>query len=143
MDFTSLIFQGRLTDDPVLRTASNGTVLCKFDVASNRRINKDEERTTYIPVTVFGKQAPICAEFLTKGREVHVTGEFETDSYTDNDGIKRKGFGCIARDVRFGRGGTRQDQDQETETAKETNFDSLDKDTKARALEMLRASRGR
>lgn len=138
MDFTQLTFQGRLTDDPELRTTGNGVVLCKFDVACNRRVGKEEEKTTYIPVTVFGKQATICAEFLSKGREVHVTGEFETDSYTDKDGINRKGFGCIARDVRFGRGGTRQN----TEASEDTNFNSLDEKTKAKAVAALRSTRG-
>lgn len=118
MDFAQIIFQGRLTDDPDLRTAKNGTSICKFFVATNRKIGKDNERTTYIPTTVFGKQAVICAEYLSKGREVHITGNFETDKYTDKEGNKRTGFGCIARDVVFGRGGTRKgEEEEEVETS--------------------------
>ncbi len=113
-DFTLLTFSGRLTDDPELRTTSNGNSVCKFSVASNKRIGKDEERTNYIPVTVFGKQAELCAKYLTKGRQVHVIGEFETDKYTDKEGIVRKGFGCIVGEsgrVNFGSGGTKVEDD--------------------------------
>lgn len=133
MDFAQLIFQGRLTGDPELKETPSGTPICKFTVACNRRINKNEERTAFIPTTVFGKDATLCAEYLSRGREVHVTGNFETDTYEDSKGITRKGFGCVARDVRFGRGGKRQEE----ETSEE-DFDNLDPETKAKALAHLR-----
>lgn len=111
-DFTLLTFSGRLTEDPELITASNGNPICKFRVAVNKKIGKDEERTSYIPVTVFGKKAELCAQYLSKGRGVRVVGEFETDEYTDKDGNKRKGFGCVVGMegvVQFGSGGTKND----------------------------------
>jgi single-strand DNA-binding protein len=137
MDFAQLTYQGRLTDDPELRETKSGTPVCKFTVACNRRVGKDEERTSFIPTTVFGGNAAICAEYLSKGREVHVTGHFETDTYTDKKGITRKGFNCIARAVDFGRGGKRQE-----EAAKEEEFDNLDAETKAKAVAYLRRETG-
>jgi len=119
MDFTLLSFEGRLTDDPELRQSEANTSLCKFTVACNKRIGKDgEERTTFIPTTVFGRQAENCAQYLKKGRTVRVVGEFETDTYTDRDGNKRKGFGCIVLQgggtVEFGSGGQRSEEDGES-----------------------------
>lgn len=115
MDYTLLTFSGRLTDDPQLRK-SGDTSICKFTVACNKRLTNGDERTSFIPTTVFGKQAEICNEYLSKGREVRVVGELETDSYVDSEGVKRKGFGCIVGvtgSVDFGSGGRKTD-DKET-----------------------------
>ena len=136
MDFAQLTYQGRLTQDPELLETGNGTPLCKFTVACNRRIGKDDERTAFIPTTVFGRDATICAEYLSQGREVHVTGHFETDTYEDSQGITRKGFGCIARDVVFGRGGKRQ---KEADTA-ESEEDTYTR-AKARAASRLQSTK--
>jgi single-strand DNA-binding protein len=114
IQFTSFQFIGRLTSDPELINTANGNHICKFRVATNKRIGKDEERTSFIPVVVFGRQAEICAEYLSKGREVFVTGEFETDEYTDKDGNKRTGFSCVVGShgtVQFGSGGSKGDDE--------------------------------
>lgn len=105
INFAQITVQGRLTDDPEMVSTKTGTTMCKFRVAVNRRINKDNEKTSFIPVTVFGKEAVNCGEYLTKGRSVMVSGEFETDQYTDRDGNNRTGFGVIAQKVIFGSGG--------------------------------------
>jgi single-strand DNA-binding protein len=88
-----------------------GTTMCKFRVAVNRKISKDNEKSSFLPVVVFGKDAVNCGEFLTKGRFVMVSGNFETDSYVDKEGNKRTGFDVIAREVIFGSGGQRSDDD--------------------------------
>ncbi len=116
MDYTLLSYSGRLTDDPQIRVSEGGMSICKFTVACNKRMGDGEEKTSYIPTTVFGRQAENCHEYLSKGREVRVVGELETDSYTDKEGIKRKGFSCIVGldgRVDFGSGG----QKRETEDA--------------------------
>lgn len=110
IDFAQITFQGRLTEDPEMRTLDGGRSMCKFRVAVNRRVpGSDSEKTSFIPVTVFGKDAVNCGQFLSKGKGVHVTGEFETDNYTDKDGNKRTGFGCVARHVIFGYGGRKEE----------------------------------
>ncbi len=120
-DFSLLTFSGRLTDDPELRNSSAGNPICKFTVAVNKRLGKGEERTSFIPVTVFGKQAELCAKYLSKGRGVHVVGELETDKYTDKEGVNRKSFACVVGEqggrVNFGSGGSKpeaHDEDEET-----------------------------
>lgn len=108
MDFTLLTIQGRLTEDPTLPRSESGTPICKFTVACNKRIGKDKEKTSFIPTTVFGRQAELCYEYLSKGREVRVVGEIETDSYTDKEGITRKAFALVVWNsgtVEFGSGG--------------------------------------
>jgi len=137
--FANISFQGRLTDDPDVRTLDNGNTVCRFTVAVNRRLPNGEEKTAFIPTTVFGRQGQVCGEYLSKGREVYVTGEFETDKYTDKNGVARTGFGCVARDVIFGSGGTREEDEDS-----EPNYREAPEEPKRQsARDYVRGGRGR
>ena len=148
IDFAQLTLQGRLTDDPESGTSSGGNTYCRFRVACNKRLGKDKEKTSFIPVTVFGTDAVNCSKFLTKGRAVHVTGDFETDKYEDREGNKRTGFGVVAKSVIFGPGGRdNADEDEERGTSGSyrdnhgSNSDS--RNSNDRGGEYIRKGRGR
>jgi single-strand DNA-binding protein len=111
MDFAQITVVGRLTADPEVSTTKGGTTVCRFRMAVNRRTGRESERTSFIPISVFGQEAVNCGEYLTKGRSATVMGIFETDEYTDKDGNRRTGFSVIADRVIFGSGGTREDSD--------------------------------
>lgn len=143
MDFAHITLSGRLTDDPSLSTIKDGKHCCKFTVASNhRKRSSKDEKTSFIPITVFGRDAVTCGEYLSKGREVFVSGRFETSKYTDQKGVKRTGFDVIAQDVTFGRGGRKNNE--ETEETKNSSFDDLDQPTKEKMyLEYTAANKRR
>jgi len=88
----------RLTRDPELRDAS-GTPVVGMRVAWNTR-RKSEEKSNFISVTAFGKTAELCAQYLTKGREVAIDGRLELDEW-ESDGQKRSEHKIIADNVRF------------------------------------------
>ena len=141
IEFATMLFQGRLTSDPEVRTLDSGTTMCKFDVAVNKRIGKGKEKTSYIPVTVFGKEAVNCGEYLSQGRSVHIMGDFETDKYETQEGQKRTGFGVIAQRVIFGSGGTKNaDTDTKKTEMSSTEFAGLDSEQKRKIQEYLRNS---
>lgn len=138
VDFTTAQICGRLTDDPETSDGPGGMKITKFTVASNHRIGK-QERTSFIPITVFGKEAELCAQYLSKGRVAFVlVGRIDTDSYTDRNGVKRKGFSFIANNVIFGPGGTKSD----TEEKEEIDLSSLDPKTHAKVVSMLKQAKG-
>ena len=91
---------GRLTRDPELRYTANNFPVCTFSVAIDRR-GKEEKKTNYIPVKVLGKTAENCGKYLAKGRLVGVSGQIETDSYTDKEGNKRSTWNVLASGVEF------------------------------------------
>lgn len=91
---------GRLTKDPELRYTANNFPVCTFSVAIDRR-GKEEKKTNYIPVKVLGKAAENCGKYLAKGRLVGVSGQIETDSYTDKEGNKRSTWSVLASAVEF------------------------------------------
>ncbi len=81
---------GRLTRDPEMRVLQSGTATTRFTVAVDRALSKEKKQEAQtkgsptadvVPVTVWGKQAESCAEYLAKGRMVAVSGRITTGSY--------------------------------------------------------------
>ena len=98
-----VVLIGRLTRDPELRFTSAGLAVTKFSLAVDRnRTNKEGQRETdFINITVFGKQAESCAEYLSKGKLAAVDGRLQIGQYEDKDGQKRSSTDVIAENVRF------------------------------------------
>lgn len=106
MSFNSITLVGNLGRDPELRYSAQGTPICQFTMATNDRIQKNGEwvkHTTWFRVTVFGKQAESCSQYLQKGRQVYVQGRMRTEEYVDRNGDKRFSNEVIAdsRGVQF------------------------------------------
>ena len=103
------IILGRLGRDPELRYMQSGQPVCKLNIATSRKYtnknNEMVEETEWHRVSVWGKQAEHCNNFLTKGREVYVEGRLRTSSY-DKDGQKHYTTEIVADTVQFlgGRG---------------------------------------
>ena len=85
---------GRLTRNPEMRVLQNGTATTRFTLAVDRALSKDKKQEAegkgqptadFVPVTVWGKQAESCADYLAKGRMVAVQGRITTGSY-EKDG---------------------------------------------------------
>jgi single-strand DNA-binding protein len=82
-----VVILGRLTKDPDLRFTASNTAVSRFTVAVNRQFKKDE--TDFINCVAFGKIAETISQYLTKGRQIAVTGSIRTGSYDATDGTKR------------------------------------------------------
>lgn len=79
---------GRLTKDPELNfAAGTGIAVTRFTLAVTRPFKKDE--TDFINCIAFNKRAEAIAQYLTKGRQLAVTGSIRTGSYDAKDGTKR------------------------------------------------------
>jgi single-strand DNA-binding protein len=113
-----VIVVGRLTRDPELRYAPNGTAVTKFTVACDRY----GDGADFIPVTVFKKTAEACANNLNKGRLVGIEGRWQTGSYETNEGKKVYTNDLIADNVRFLDSGNRQDNRQAGTTSEGDPF---------------------
>ena len=98
----SVILIGNLARDPELRysTGMNQTAICRFTVAVNDGYG-DKQRTSFIPIVVFGKSAENCDRYLSKGRKVAVNGRIQTGSYTNKEGNKVYTTEVIANNVEF------------------------------------------
>ncbi|MDD3819241.1 MAG: single-stranded DNA-binding protein [Actinomycetota bacterium] len=95
---------GNLTRDPELRFTPNGTAVASFGLAVNRNIqNKTsgewETQVDFFNVTTWFKLAENCAESLSKGDRVLVSGRLSQDSWEGKDGQKRSTIRIIANVV--------------------------------------------
>ena len=95
-----VVLLGRLTKDPELKyAAGSGTAVCRFTVAINRQFKKDE--TDFINCVAFGKTGETITQYLTKGRQIAVTGSIRTGSYDAQDGTKRYTTDVIVETFEF------------------------------------------
>ena len=106
MNINRVVLTGNLTRDPELRSTGGGLSVCKLRVAVNTRRKNSEtgnwdEKPNYFSVTVFGRQADSCGQYLRKGRPIAIDGRLEWSEYTNNEGQKRESVDIIADSVQF------------------------------------------
>jgi single-strand DNA-binding protein len=103
--FNKIMIVGYLGRDPELRYTPQGTPVCDFSIAtSERRKDKSgelQEVTTWFRVSLFGRQAELASQYLTKGRQVYVEGQLSQREWTDKDGGTRTTLEVRGSDVQF------------------------------------------
>jgi single-strand DNA-binding protein len=93
--FNKVILLGNLTRDPQVRYTPSGTAVTDIGLAVNRtwfdkQSNSRREETTFVDVTLWGRQAEVAGEYLAKGRQVLIEGRLQLDSWDDKEtGQKR------------------------------------------------------
>lgn len=71
MNYQKLIVVGNVTRDAERKTSKKGDVdYTTFSVA----VNDSKDRTTYFPITLFGRMSETLTEYITKGRQILVEG---------------------------------------------------------------------
>lgn len=102
--FNKIILIGNLTRDPEVRYTPQGTSVCNFGIAVNRKYKQGDElkeEVTFINVVVFGKQADTCGQYLNKGSSVLVEGRLQERRWETDEGQKRSKYEVVAQTVRF------------------------------------------
>lgn len=112
-DYNRSSIGGRLTRDAELRTVGEkGTSVAEFSVASNRKYGQTEE-TTFLDCTLWGKQAEVLAQYLTKGKHVIVSGRLKQESW-GQEGQRRSKHVLVVDEVVFSPS-TRQETSNDNE----------------------------
>ena len=93
-----VILLGNVGKDPELRETKSGKKVTSFSLATSKKI-KDEEKTEWHRIVAWNKTAKVCADYLSKGSQVHITGELQTREWEDTEGIKRQTTEIIAHNV--------------------------------------------
>ena len=97
---------GNLTRDPELRHTPKGTAVSEISMATNRVWNNDQgqkqEETTFVEVTLWGRQAELAQQYLTKGRPVYIEGRLQLDTWDDKEtGKKRSKLRVVGENFQF------------------------------------------
>ena len=98
-NFNHITLGGRLTAKPELKTTPNGTTVCNFTVAVNRR-GKDQA-TDFINCVSFKGTAEFISKFFDKGSSICVVGSLQVRAYTDKDGNKRTATDVLVDSAHF------------------------------------------
>lgn len=108
-NFNKVILVGNLTRKPELRTVSTGSKVTDIGLAINDR-RKDQsgqwvEETTFVDVTLWGRQAEVAEQYLDKGSPVLIEGRLKLDTW-ETDGQKRSKLKVIGERMQMlsGRG---------------------------------------
>ena len=109
--YHKLILVGNLGRDPEMRYTPGGQAVCNMSVATNRTYNDNAgnqvKQTVWFRISVWGKQAESCHQYLRKGRSVLVEGRLNADEngnprmWTGQDGNSRASYEVTAETVRF------------------------------------------
>lgn len=72
-----------------MKFTPNGMAICNFAIAVNERQKKTgtddfEDRPNFFDITVFGNYGKVMQQYLTKGREITVTGKLRQDRWSNN-----------------------------------------------------------
>ena len=100
-----VVLSGRLTRDPELRYAANGTQVTSFALAFHRRYRTREgvtaEHTGYVTVMCYQRLAEVCAQYLHSGSAVVVEGRLQMREWTSARGEKQQTLEIRAESVHF------------------------------------------
>jgi single-strand DNA-binding protein len=97
---------GNLTRDPELRHTPKGTAVSEISLAINRNWTNDQgqkqEDTTFVEVTLWGRQAEVVQQYVTKGSPIYIEGRLQLDSWDDKEtGKKRSKLRVIGENFQF------------------------------------------
>jgi single-strand DNA-binding protein len=104
-DINRVTLVGRLTRDPELKHLPSGTPVLEMGVAVNGRMQDDAgnwvDKPNFFDVKVFGNQAEMLSQHLTKGRRIGIDGRLDWRSWEAQDGTKRSKVDVVAQSVQF------------------------------------------
>jgi single-strand DNA-binding protein len=85
---------GNLGRDPEVRSTPSGQPVANFTLATSRRwkdkSGQRQEQTEWHNIVVWGKQAEIAGQYLTKGKQIFVEGRLQTRSWEDKTSGEKK-----------------------------------------------------
>jgi single-strand DNA-binding protein len=100
-----VFLMGNLTRDPSMRATPGGTAVGELGLAVSDSYKDKEggsvDRTCFVDVVVWGRQAETCVEFLKKGSKVLVEGRLQLDQWQTEQGEKRQRLRVRAQRVQF------------------------------------------
>jgi len=100
-----VIIAGNLTRDPERRYLPSGTAVTEFGLAIDDSYRNREgqlvERTCFVDVVVWGRQAETTHEYLSKGAPALVDGRLQLDQWENQQGERRSKLRVRADRVQF------------------------------------------
>jgi single-strand DNA-binding protein len=103
-NLNSILIEGNLVKDPLLRSTPRGTQVCSMSLASNRYYKQDsnyEKEVSFFNVESWARLAEACYTKGKKGRGVRVVGRLKQDRWIGTDGKHQSRITIVAEHVEF------------------------------------------
>ena len=112
MSYQLTVIVGNLGRDPEMRYTPSGQVVTNFSVATTRQYadaaGQIKKETTWFRISVWGKQAENCNQYLRKGSKVLIEGRLNADPATGGphifarkDGSPGANYELTASNIKF------------------------------------------
>ncbi len=106
MNLNKVFIIGRITSDIVLKATPSNQPVTTMSVATNRvwtdKSGQKQEEAEFHNVVVWGRQAELASQFLSKGSLVLIEGRLRTRSWKDNNNQNRKVTEIVCERMQFG-----------------------------------------
>jgi single-strand DNA-binding protein len=97
-----VVLVGRLTRDPELRKTQNGTSVCSFTMAVNRRTQaQGQPDADFISCVAWNKLADLMTQYLHKGSLIGLEGRIQTRNYDNQQGQRVYVTEVVADNIQF------------------------------------------
>ena len=120
----------KLTRDVELTyTPTNNTALAKIGIAVSEYAGKGKnDEVSFYDVTVWGKKAELCNQYLSKGRQIVVDGRLHQERFQDKQGNNRSKVTIIADSVQFVGGSQNNNSSNNSNPSNNSSndFDNID-----------------
>lgn len=128
MNYNKVIIGGNITKDVVLSQNKNGTSICHFTVAVNKKStnSKGEEfkETSFLDCEAFSKVAEKIHKHFRKGMPILVEGRLRQNSWEDKEGNKKSKIVVSVEYFNFCGGKGAIDDEESVEDSKPTTAQS-------------------
>jgi single-strand DNA-binding protein len=106
MNLNKVFLIGRLTRDPESRALPSGQPVTSFGLATDRfytdKTGQKQQQTEFHNIVLFGKQAEIAAQYLTKGALTMIEGRLQTRNWKDASGQTKYRTEIVAERLQLG-----------------------------------------
>lgn len=124
MNLNKVFLIGRLTRDPESRTMPSGQPVASFGLATDRfytdKSGQKKQQTEFHNIVLFGRQAEIASQYLSKGAMAMIEGRLQTRSWKDNTGNTKYKTEIVGERMQLG--------PKSSGSANKSSFVSRDKD---------------
>lgn len=121
-----VILNGNLVRDMEVRQTKNGTDVGEFTIANNIGYGEDQ-KTTFVKCTLFGKRVESMEQYLIKGCKVLLDGTLEINNYQDDEDNWKTYVNVIVGDLEIIKFVEDVEEDEKPKKSSKTNAKSKKK----------------
>ena len=99
----NVVLMGRLVATPELRSTGTGVSVASFTMAVDRAYAKqgEQRQADFIDCVAWRNTAEFITRYFQKGSMIAITGNIQTRTYEDKNGIKRKAVEVVVDSASF------------------------------------------